>query len=416
MGSDPEHNLSGPDPNRLPVIDILRGMALFGILAANMRGFTLPASRYFNTVFAWTAPSDRLVQMFVDAFIQGKFITIFAFLFGVGFASQLSRAEARGANFGRFYVRRMLLLALIGLVHGLVIWYGDILLVYALLGLVLLLFRKRKDRTLLIWVMLGFLVLPALMTTAVTISLVSGEPIPTPPPAPAEEQKVAAIYANGSFAEVQKQIRTEALRWNWGYFPVYGLQVLALFLLGVLAWRRGFFQPSAEALRRYRVLMWLALFVGISCNVAAVAIRYTQHLNAYDIVPLSAVVLWLQTVGVPALSLGYMLAVIVGSSRSTRFALFGAVGRMALSNYLLQSIIGTLIFYSYGLGMFGRVGAAKLFLWTIVIFAAQVLLSWWWMSRFRFGPVEWLWRSLTYGKRQPFLRRAEPSKALATDS
>src|SRR5215210_7814132 len=120
---------------RVESIDILRGLALFGILAANIRGFAAPAAVYFAPHLFFHAFPDKLAQAFIDAFVQGKFITIFAFLFGVGFAVQLERADARGARFTWTYVRRMLILFCFGLVHGLLIWFGDILLVYALTGM-----------------------------------------------------------------------------------------------------------------------------------------------------------------------------------------------------------------------------------------------------------------------------------------
>src|SRR5512134_1246588 len=126
---------------RVETIDILRGLALFGILAANIRGFAGPPSTYFMPHLFWTALHDRIAQAFVDTFIQGKFIAIFAFLFGVGFAVQFDRARTRSARFGRHYSRRLLVLLLLGLVHGVLIWFGGILLIYALAGFLLLLFQ-----------------------------------------------------------------------------------------------------------------------------------------------------------------------------------------------------------------------------------------------------------------------------------
>src|ERR1700735_141233 len=136
---------------RILYIDILRGMALFGILAANMRGFNAPDSVYGNIKVLFHGRADMIAQGFIDIFIQGKFVTLFSFLFGLGFAVQLTRAEARGAKFMSFYPRRLAALALFGLIHGLFIWWGDILLTYALAGSLLLLFRKRAQETLLWW-------------------------------------------------------------------------------------------------------------------------------------------------------------------------------------------------------------------------------------------------------------------------
>src|SRR5271167_1899260 len=136
---------------RIVFIDVLRGLALFGILAANMRAFFGPLDAYDHIGVLFPGRADVLAQAFIDAFIQGKFITIFSFLFGMGFAIQLSRAEAKGVRFLSFYPRRLLALALFGLIHGIFIWAGDILLTYAFSGAILLLFRKRQQNTLLWW-------------------------------------------------------------------------------------------------------------------------------------------------------------------------------------------------------------------------------------------------------------------------
>ena len=128
---------------RILYIDILRGMALFGILAANMRGFDAPASVYGNIKLLFHNRADMIAQGFIDIFIQGKFVTLFSFLFGLGFAVQMTRAVARGAKFMSFYPRRLAALALFGLIHGILIWWGDILLTYAVAGALLLFFRNR---------------------------------------------------------------------------------------------------------------------------------------------------------------------------------------------------------------------------------------------------------------------------------
>src|SRR5579862_7662965 len=149
----PSESKAGPitASERILYIDILRGMALFGILAANMRGFNAPESVYGNIKVLFHGRADLIAQAFIDIFIQGKFVTLFSFLFGLGFAVQLTRAEARGTKFMSFYPRRLAALALFGLIHGILIWWGDILLTYALAGSLLLLFQKRAQKTLLWW-------------------------------------------------------------------------------------------------------------------------------------------------------------------------------------------------------------------------------------------------------------------------
>ncbi|MCM2317160.1 MAG: DUF418 domain-containing protein [Thermoanaerobaculia bacterium] len=390
---------------RVELIDIVRGLALFGILAANMRGFAGPASAYVDPSIFWGAMPDRIAQAVIDTFIQGKFVTIFACLFGVGFAVQLERGEARGVKIGRVYARRLGILAAFGIVHGLLIWFGDILLPYALIGFLLLLFRRRRDSTLIAWAVVGQMVPIVLLCLALLASRASTEPLKGPKtPTAAELASSVEIFANGSWGEIQERRTTEVVTTNWGMFPFYFLPLLGLFLAGSLAWRHRFFNPTPESLPRYRRWMWIGLAVGLTGNALATAIRWGSSARPFPPTPMTIVVQAILMVAVPMLSLGYVCGVVVLCTNPAwhrRLAPFGAVGRMALSNYLLQSVICTLIFYSYGLGLFGTIGPALMLIPTVAIYAVQPVWSTWWLRRFRFGPCEWIWRTLTYGHLQP---------------
>lgn len=396
---------------RVDLIDIVRGLALFGILAANMRGFAGPAKAYFDPSIYWPSAADRIAQAFVDIFIQGKFVTIFSFLFGVGFAVQLERGEARGVKIGRVYARRLAILAVFGIVHGMMIWFGDILLPYALIGFILLLFRRRRETTLISWAIVGQLVPFVLLGLAWAYGQISTEALRGPrSPEPGELARQTEIFARGSWSAIQEQRVVEAFALNWGMFPVYFLALLSLFLLGTLAWRRGFFRPVRENLPRYRRWMWIGLGAGVAGNAAATAIRALKHVPPFPPNGWTLVTTAIQTVATPLLSLGYVCTVILlcqDPEWRERLRPFAAVGRTALSNYLLQSIACTLFFYSYGLGLFGTMGPALLLVPTVVLYAMQTRLSGWWLTRFRFGPAEWLWRSLTYRHAQP-MRAAGP--------
>ena len=393
---------------RVETIDILRGLALFGILAANIRGFAGPPVTYFTPYLFWTALPDRIAQAFVDTFVQGKFITIFAFLFGVGFAVQFDRATARGATFGWRYARRLAILLVFGLIHGLLIWYGDILLVYALSGFLLLFFRRRQNTTVAVWAALLLALVPLLMTIVFLASQLGAE-MPDMAPAPALIRQAADVYGNGTWAAIQTQRMSDAVAYNWGYTFVILWQILGIFLLGVLAWRKRVFHPRPESLPRYRVAMRWGFAVGVTGNVAITAANWMFHPPMMPTTVLSYALMIVQTFTTPALSLAYVCFVILvcrDAQRRERLHRFAAVGRTALTNYLLQSVIGTLIFYNYGLGFFG-LGPAILLPLTFVIFAAQLYASAWWMARFRFGPVEWLWRRLTYSGPLPMRREKD---------
>jgi uncharacterized protein len=399
---------------RVETIDIIRGLALFGILAANIRAFAGPAVTYFLPHLYWPALHDRIAQAFIDTFVQGKFITIFAFLFGVGFAVQLERAKSRGGMFGWTYARRLAILLLFGLVHGLLIWFGDILLVYALGGFLLLLFRERRDKTIAIWAVVALLWMPLLGTgvfTAVRFGM------PAPPfeePTAAELAKLTATFSEGGWVDIQKQRMLDAVKQNWGFFPFFFPQVLALFLLGMLAWRRRLLQPAPESLPKYRRAMIYGLVIGTLGNAAAVAIKWIGVPPPMPTTLESLAVLYLTALSVPALSLGYVCFIVLLCNEArwrARLQRFAAIGRTALTNYLLQSVIGTLIFYSYGLRLFGTAGPAVLLVLTFVIYAIQSAISPWWLARFRFGPVEWLWRRLTYRGPLPMVREVPAATA-----
>ena len=393
---------------RILFIDVLRGMALFGILAANMRGFFAPLDIYGSISVLFHGPADRIAQGFIDAFIQVKFVTLFSFMFGLGFAIQMSRAEARGVRFMGFYPRRLLALALFGLIHGILIWGGDILLTYALSGALLLFFRKRQQKTLLWWAG-SLMAVPIVVQSAFLAIYVFLRHYSWMVPKPPDMKKIRAIidvYAHGSARQIMVENWTE-----WKHlapFTLFGFYALALFLLGLWVWRKGIVQHLEEyqpVLKR--ICMW-CLPIGIVLNLYVAIV--------FALVPLGQISYWAWSAGTIVLvsahilSAGYAsgLALIFLSGRWRPFlARFAAVGRMALTNYLTQSVICTLFFYHYTTGLYGRVGPALGIPITIVIFGAQVVFSNWWLTRYRFGPMEWLWRGLTYGK-FPSMTQEEP--------
>jgi uncharacterized protein len=399
-----------PATERIELIDIVRGIALFGILAANIRGFAGPAAVYFEPMLLWPSLPDRIAQALIDTFVQGKFITIFSFLFGLGFAVQLSRAEEKGARFAGVFTRRLGILALLGLAHGLYVWFGDILLAYALVGFFLFFFKKRRDSTIVGWAVALYFVPMILMTMGVFAMELTGQEIKGPDTSPQEISRQVELYSSGTWAEIQPQRLKDAVTYNWGYIWIMCFNLLGVFLMGVLAWRYEVFSPRPETIPRYRTVMVVGLVAGIAGNLAATIIKWVFQPPMFPPSPTTLLVQVIQTFSIVPLSAAYVCGVIVLCARPVwhrRLKVFGAVGRAALSNYLLQSVIGTLLFYGYGLGLFGRMGPAVLLIPTVLIFAAQVAASNWWMARFRFGPVEWVWRSLTYARMQPMRQKVE---------
>ena len=395
---------------RIEVLDVLRGFALFGILASNLRGFVAPAPVYFNPRLMWTATADRLVQAVLDTLVSGKFITLFAFLFGLGFAVQLGRAEARGSRFVAFYSRRLLVLFMFGVAHALLLWWGDILLFYALTGFLLFFFRKRASNAVLTWAIVLYLV-PLLFAGVAVLAQALGAHVPMPPqPTQQGIAETVRIYSRGTWMAMFHK-RLGELTPQFISIPFFLPRVLGLFLLGLHAWRSGLLQDAGAHLPLFRRLLGWSLAVGLAGNAIPVIIDQVVNLDPSRPTPLGLLVWTIQSIGVPALSLFFASAVILlyyNERWRARVVPFAAVGRTALTNYLLQTVICTTLSYSYGFGLYGKVGPTLALIPTFIIYGLQIPLSQWWLDRYRFGPVEWLWRSLAYGRRPPMLREAVP--------
>lgn len=385
---------------RIELLDILRGFALFGILAANMRGFAAPAAVYFDPFRLWTDPLNLGVQALVDTFISGKFITIFSLLFGIGFAMQFDRSRDRAGSFGGFYARRSFVLLAIGLAHAFLLWFGDILIGYAVCSFLLLAFRRASQRKLFWWGM-GFYWLPLLPMGGFYLAKQLGADMPQSPlPTNAQLQETIRIYSQGSFAEIFRERAREWAMLNKG-FLFFFTRIIGIFLLGMWLWRTGILRDPTEhraALQRARRL---GLWIGLPGSIAAIAFQYTFRPDPFapDLAMIGMMLIG--SVAIPALSVFYCSTVILWYEDSVwreRLRTFAPVGRTALTNYLAQSLIATTIFYGYGGGLFGKVGPPALLVLTVVIYAAQIQLSRAWTVRFRYGPMEWLWRKLSYGR------------------
>ncbi len=399
---------------RILYIDVLRGVALFGILAANMRAFFAPLEVYGQISLLFPGHADRIAQGFIDVFIQAKFITLFSFMFGLGFAIQMSRAEARGVRFMGFYPRRLAALAVFGLIHGILIWAGDILLSYALTGALLLLFRKRQQKTLLWWAGSLFS-LPIVLNSVFLGIYVALRPQwmqqMLQGPDMQKVRNIIDVYAHGSVRQILAQNWVE---WKHAAVAVlFSIYLLGLFLLGMWVWRAGIVQRLGEykpVLKR--VFQW-CLPLGIALNLYVTLVFALSGPDRISYWTWSAGILNLPSAHVLSAAYASGLALLFLNERWRRFLKpFAAVGRMALTDYLMQSVVCTLFFYHYTTGLYGRVGPAMGLIVTVVFFAAQVVLSNWWLARYRFGPMEWLWRGLTYGK-FPSMAREELAPELA---
>jgi uncharacterized protein len=414
----PETQRVGPVTlsERIVFIDVLRGMALFGILAANMRAFFAPLDAYGNIGILFPGRADVLAQFFVDCFIQGKFISIFSFLFGLGFAIQMSRAEARGVRFLGFYPRRLLALALFGVIHGLLIWAGDILLTYAFSGAILLLFRKRRQKTLVWWA--GSLFALPIAVNAVFLGIYFSRFRPSwmnpKPPDMIQLYNIVHIYGQGTVRQILAQNWVE---WKQSLpTTLFAIYATGLFLLGMWVWRAGVVQRIEDYKPVLtRVCAW-CIPIGLLVNFYVAFVKAVVPPGVLSLWAWAANILWLP--GSHTLAAGYMagLALIFLRDDWRPIVLpFAAVGRMALTDYLMQSVVCTLFFYHYTTGLYGRVGPAIGLLATVILYGAQVVFSNWWLERYRFGPMEWVWRGMTYG-RFPSMSKDESMIAAAPEA
>jgi uncharacterized protein len=387
-----------PASSRVAAIDVLRGVALFGVLSVNLiTEFRVSLFQQFLPPTMEGSRLDRMVDAIVSIGMELKAFALFSLLFGIGLAIQFERLATKRQRLS-LLVRRLLVLLGFGLLHLCFVWNGDILTEYALIGLLALPFLYASNRTLVAACAVGLLVYAA-MPSWLPESFLGPDEVGLRQ----YVQVASSVYANGTWSEV--------VRFNIAEIPrIVPLHVLvaprtfALFLLGVFVWRTSLLRNPE---RHCRVLVGIALF-GLVLGLGMILLELPDAESSWR--PLALVVSALRTLGPVVLAIGYgatcvVLYTFTGASRV--LALLGPLGRMAFSNYLAQSLIFGWIFFGYGLGLFGRLSASQAMLLGIVVYVAQVLISRCWLKRFRFGPMEWLWRTLMYGVRQPW-RIARP--------
>ncbi|HET9275940.1 MAG TPA: DUF418 domain-containing protein [Gemmatimonadales bacterium] len=403
----------GPVPagERLELLDVLRGLAIGGILIGNMQWFS--GYGMMPPALAGQAPLlDRATHFLVHVLVEGKFYSIFSFLFGFGFALQMGRAERRGDPGATVFRRRLWWLLAIGLLHAWLLWAGDIVSVYAVMGFALLLFRRKPDKSLLTWAVV--LTAVPVFTYALIYGLfqvfVSPETMARFETGQVEQwnQTVQSVRQSG-WLEITTGFNLDYIvgRYLGLIFGMRLPKILAMFLLGLYACRAGILEdlPGHRPLIR-RVLIW-GLLVGLAGNVAMAALAGSE--SPFPPTPAGVAGVAAYAFSVPALALGIAALVATLWQRAAWRRVLAALapaGRMALTNYLLQSVVGVTLFYGYGFGLFGHLGAAAATLVALAIFLAQIVLSAVWLRYFAYGPVEWAWRQLTYRRRLGLLKPA----------
>ena len=428
-------------------MDVLRGFALFGIMFINVYALVNPVD-WFDVPWQQLPDAQYGMEVVKLLFFQGKFYTLFAILFGLGFAMQLTEAQRKSRQFALRFLWRIVVLWSIGMCHMVFIWNGDILATYAIAGVILLCCYGVKQG--IDWCLrranISAKPLPHYIILVAAFCLIFGPLIVRggliyqqaqtvrahqmgQELSPAQQQfidkmlvehspqhqrkvqmehdRAQQIYETGSYMDLVK-LRISQLPVRYAPSPFW-LMVCGLFLIGTFLGRYNYIGRACEYRAEYIKVAIVAFSIGMSANLVFVYLSIIRPNVGGDYWPW--VVFFAKTCAGLGMSITFMVLIILGMlGWAKRYLMvFAPVGRMALTNYLTQSIIGTSIYYSYGFNLIGKVNVFGQVGYILSLFVLQTLFCRWWLSRYNFGPAEWLWRSLTYMKLQPM--RVEKSKA-----
>jgi uncharacterized protein len=402
--------------NRLEHIDLVRGYALLGVLLMNIQyWFRNPPQLYWANPHPFAGTLNAAVDQVLKVWFEGKSVTLFAMLFAIGLCIQRASIVAKELSWGGYAFRRLGAMAGFGALHILLFWNGDVLHQYAVTGLLILPFLKRKPRTLSWWA--GTLIGLALLGLVAYTVFTAFRP-PSPDFAsggdPVERNRMIQTLVHGYSQHSWTAVLRTRL-WDWlklqrMMLPMVPIWLFVTFLVGLWIWSRGVLQdPSTHKTRIGRAAAW-GLGVGLATNVmAAYMPAILQFLKGHW----GWAKLLLPLLGFSQAFGPLLLAIGIGAGLvwlwqhpqwRERLRPLTFVGRMGFTNYILQSVVCSFIFYGWGLGLYNRVGPAVGTLIGLALFAAQIPFSRWWLQRFHFGPLEWCWRTLTYGHTSAFRR------------
>ncbi len=401
---------------RIASLDVLRGFALLGILVMNIQLFSMPAAAYQNpTAFGDLTGINLGVWTFAHVFFSQKFLSLFSMLFGAGVCLFADRIEARGGRPAGWHYRRMGWLLAFGLAHAYLLWAGDILVTYAICGCLVYLLRRRRPRTLLVAGLASLTVTSLFLVaggTALTLPEVPDEAISEvergwKPDAPQLEAEIAAY--RGGWSEQQPVRAEEALGIHLGLLPFFAIWFCGgLMCIGMALYKWGVLSAAKDD-RFYRRLAAIGLLTGLPLAAFGMwwnfaggwawqrSMFFGTLFNSWGCIPVA---------------LGYLGLVMLAVRRGFLPGLqarLAAVGRMAFTNYLLQTVLCTTIFYGHGLGLFGSAERYQQLLIVFAVWALQLWLSPIWVRRYSYGPLEWLWRTLTYGRLPRITRNSSPA-------
>lgn len=404
-----------PLKDREVFMDVLRGIAILGIFIANLQFF----SYYSSTASgAYIYPAlDKKFTFLHAMFIEGKFYSIFSLLFGWGIALQMSRSKSDDSTTVKFIKRRLWFMMLLGSIHLLFIWIGDIVAFYAMLGFILVALRKKSNKKLLI-IGISLILSPIIIYFLKMKFLWLNAPAGILFEASKYLQAHFAGITNGQdetaiikqshsiITNVKVNMANAPFRYAYLFFVSRIPKVLGMMLIGFVIGRSGIFKKLSEYKKQLVWFIVIGLIVSIPANYMLA--KYMEHPEHYYNLKIEG---WYETIvyafGVAPLAMVYAIVIALLFQQKFLqkiFVLMAPVGKMAFSNYIFHSIIGIVTFYGIGFGYMQQVGSFALTIFAVIVFIFQIIYSTIWLKYFEFGPVEWLWRSLTYGKQQKMLK------------
>lgn len=412
-----QHALPVSLSERADILDVLRGFALFGVLLDNSFGFCgwgFYTQAMREALPTW--PADGLLGLLELTFVHGKFYSLFSLLFGIGFSIILIRNEQKGINPLKVFYRRLFILLLIGAAHLLLLWEGDILFLYALIGFLLPLFRRCSDRALLSWAVA--LILSPILIDVIKVLLqvktgdfieVIAKKIDKSNGVPVDDSYAQYLFKEGSGWKEWRNWQESGYLWRYSYIIESNRipKVLGMFLFGFYAGRKMIYASLENYVSLFKRIRRWGFIIGIPASLAMAYFEIDGKAipniwGLFDTLFYAA--------GVVPLSLAYASVIClywIKKKEKSKLKVLAPVGRMALTNYLMQTILGITVYYGVGLGFGGNIGPVIFFPIALGVYMLQVVYSNLWFKYFNYGPLEWVWRMLTYGKRLTILKNKQ---------
>lgn len=392
--------------NRLASLDVIRGFAMLGILIMNVQSFSMPSAAYLNPrAYGDLNGINEFIWSVGHIFADLKFMTLFSILFGAGVILFCENAEQKSANVKKLHFKRMFGLLLFALIHSYLFWYGDILFYYSICGFIAYFFRNKSVRTLLVLSVV-------FMTVTTSYSLFFGASLKYLPPEVLQEisqnwkpsalniEKEINAYHSSFSAIIPYRAKTTFMMQTLLFLTTFLWRITAMMFVGMALYKSQFFHLKWQ-MKSYKKMFIVNTLIGLVITVVGLKLMY---MNDFSFEYGMFIGSQFNFLGSVFLAMSYATAIIfiVKFEKCVRLQnYFAAIGKTAFSNYFLQTLICTTIFYGYGLGYYGQFERWQQALLIAAIWTFQLIVSPLWLSKYRFGPLEWLWRSFTYGRFQP---------------